>query len=225
MSSRGTETREKLVDTALRLFRDEGFQSTTMRRIASEAGVSLGNAYYYFASKDELVHELYLVVQRDHRDRALPLLRQGGSLTENLKTVLHSGLDVMTPYHDFGGTFLQSALPTTSRSSPFSVESTDARAMAIDLMREALTASHQRTPPSLEKQLPTLLWLTYMGVTLHWVTDSSPGQARTRALVDGLAPVVAKTVKLARLPVARSLVGDVTKLMAKVTARDEETVR
>jgi AcrR family transcriptional regulator len=225
MSNRGAQTREKLVETALRLFRDDGFQSTTMRRIASEAGVSLGNAYYYFASKDELVLELYLVVQRAHRDQALPLLREGGSLAENLRMVLHSGLDVMTPYHGFGGAFLQSALPTTSKSSPFSAESADARAMAIDLMRETLTASHQRTPPSLENQLPTLLWLIYMGVTLHWVTDSSPGQRRTRTLVDGLAPVVAKAVKLARLPVARSLVGDVATLIAKATAREEETVR
>ena len=73
MSSRGIETREKLVETALRLFRDEGFAATTMRKIANEAEVSLGNAYYYFASKDELVHELYLVIQRDHRARALQL--------------------------------------------------------------------------------------------------------------------------------------------------------
>jgi len=225
MSDRGTETRGKLVETALRLFRDEGFQSTTMRRIAGEAGVSLGNAYYYFASKDELVHELYLVIQRDHRDRALPLLREGGSLEENLRTVLHAGLDVTAPYHGFGGTFLQSALPTTSRSSPFSVESTDARAMAIDLMRDALVASKQRTPPSLEKELPTLLWLTYLGVTLHWVTDASPEQTRTRALIDGLSPVVAKAVKLARLPVARSLVGDVAKLMAKISTREGVTAR
>jgi AcrR family transcriptional regulator len=28
-----------------------------MRRIVTEAGVSLGNACYYFASKDDLVHE------------------------------------------------------------------------------------------------------------------------------------------------------------------------
>ena len=176
MSSRGIETREKLVETALRLFRDEGFAATTMRKIANEAEVSLGNAYYYFASKDELVHELYLVIQRDHRARALPLLREGGSLTENLRIVLHTGLDVMGPYHGFGSTFLHVALPTTSQSSPFSAESTDARSMAVDLMREALAASKQKTPASLETQLPTLLWLSYLGVTLHWVTDASPGK-------------------------------------------------
>ncbi|MDI9913833.1 TetR family transcriptional regulator [Rhodococcus sp. IEGM 1379] len=225
MSDRGTETREKLVETALRLFRDEGFQATTMRRIAGEAGVSLGNTYYYFAGKDELVSELYVVIQRDHRALALPQLRDGGSLEENLKTVLHAGLDVMSPYHGFGSSFLQIALPSTSRSSPFSVESTDAREMAIDLMRQVLTASKQRTPPSLEKQLPTLLWLTYLGVTLHWVTDSSPGQTCTRTLVNGVVPVVAKAIKLARLPVARGLVGDIAKLITNTPASEQVTVR
>ena len=68
--ARTSETRDKLVEVALRLFREEGFQATTMRRIADEAGVSLGNAYYYFAGKDELVNELYVVIQRDHRERA-----------------------------------------------------------------------------------------------------------------------------------------------------------
>ena len=223
MSSRGIETREKLVETALRLFRDEGFAATTMRKIANEAEVSLGNAYYYFSSKDELVHELYLVIQRDHRALALPLLREGGSLTENLRIVLHTGLDVMGPYHGFGSTFLHVALPTTSQSSPFSAESTDARSMAVDLMREALAASKQKTPASLETQLPTLLWLSYLGVTLHWVTDASPGQARTRSLVDGLVPIIAKALTLARLPVARGLVGDVAALMTKIVSAEGNT--
>ncbi|HZK36657.1 MAG TPA: TetR family transcriptional regulator [Aeromicrobium sp.] len=224
MVARGIETRERLVEVALRLFREDGFQATTMRRIAGEAGVSLGNAYYYFASKDGLVHELYLTVQQEHRDRALPLLRQGAPLGENLRTVLHTGLDVIAPYHGFGASFMQTALPTTSRSSPFSAESTDAREMAVDLMRLTVTASHQRSSSALQERLPTLLWLAYMGVTLHWVIDSSPGQARTRALADGAAPIISKAVSLSRMPGARSLVDDVVKLMAVLGAKGDGKV-
>lgn len=216
--ARTSETRGKVVEVALRLFREEGFQATTMRRIADEAGVSLGNAYYYFAGKDELVNELYMVIQRDHRERALQVLVHGGSLSENLAAVLHSGLDVMAPYHAFGGSFLQLALPTRSSSSPFSEESSAARSMAVDLMRTTLENSKQKVPAPLNDVLPQLLWMIYMGVTLHWVTDSSDSQQRTRTLVDGLVPVVAKAVRLARLPVARGLVTDVAGLLKRMTS-------
>lgn len=199
MSGRGTETRQRLVDTALRLFRENGFASTTMRRIADEAGVSLGNAHYYFAGKDELVQELYHAVQLDHRDRALPLLA----------VVLHTGLDAMAPYHSFGTAFVTRALPAGATSSPFSAESGPSRELAVDLMRRAVATSRTRVPRALEEPLPTLLWLVLLGVTLHWVTDASPGQCRTRTLADGVAPIVGKAIGLARLPGAGSLVDDV----------------
>lgn len=224
MAERGAATRELLVATALRLFRDEGYQATTMRRIAAEAGVSLGNAYYYFAGKDELVHELYRVVQREHRALAEPRLRRGATLTENLRTVLHAGVDVMAPYRGFGGSFLTVALPLTSGTSPFSAESSSARDQAISLFRDAVEVSRGRPYGMLGERLPTLLWLTYLGITLHWVADASPEQARTRQLIDGVTPIVTRLVGLARLPVGRRLVADVAKVMDLVSAPSGQEV-
>lgn len=221
MADRGQQTRQKLVDVALRRFREDGYHATTMRRIADDAGVSLGNAYYYFASKDDLVHELYLQVQREHRAQTLPRLVPGGSLAENLRLALHTGLDVMAPYHRFGGTFLQVALPTGSSASPFSTESAAARQMAVDLMVEVLATSRRRVPAGLKDRLPTLLWLAYLGVTLHWATDPSPDQERTRRLVDRLAPLQARLLGLARLPGARGLVDDVLGLLEDPVAHRE----
>ena len=60
-------------------------------------------------------------------------------------------------------------------------------------MRATLAASKQKVPASLNDSLPTLLWMIYLGVTLHWVTDSSENQVRTRTLIDGLVPVEAFT--------------------------------
>jgi AcrR family transcriptional regulator len=213
------DTRERVVGTALRLFRTDGYQATTMRRIAAEAGVSLGNAYYYFASKDDLVHELYRVIQREHRELAGPRLRAGASLTDNLRTVLHAGIDVMTPYQEFGSTFLTVALPPSARTSPFSADSGEARAQAIGLMRDVVTSSRGRPTGVLADRLPTLLWLAYLGITLHWVTDSSPDQVRTRQLIDGVTPIVGRLVGLARLPGGRRLVADVAGVMDLVAAR------
>jgi AcrR family transcriptional regulator len=49
----------KLVDVALCLFSTQGYESTSIRAIASEAGMSLGLLYNYFKSKDELLEEIF----------------------------------------------------------------------------------------------------------------------------------------------------------------------
>ena len=106
---RGRGARERIVSASQQLFRDQGINGTGMDQLCAVAGVSKRTLYQHFAGKDELVNELYVVIQRDHRERAEQVITQGGSLSENLAAVLHSGLDVLTPYHAFGGAFLQAA--------------------------------------------------------------------------------------------------------------------
>ena len=60
------QTRAGIVDAAMRLFRENGYDATTMRAIADEAGVSLGSAYYYFSGKEELVQAFYDQIQVEH---------------------------------------------------------------------------------------------------------------------------------------------------------------
>ena len=52
---KGKQSRANIVNTALDLIREKGFEETTMRAIAEKAGVSLGNAYHYYPSKAHLV--------------------------------------------------------------------------------------------------------------------------------------------------------------------------
>jgi hypothetical protein len=109
------------------------------------------------------VEHVQLVVQREHRELARPRLRRGASLTGNLRTVLHAGVEVMTPYQGFGSSFLTVALPPSARSSPFSADSAAAREQAIGLMREVVEISRGRPSGVLLERLPTLLWLPISG--------------------------------------------------------------
>src|SRR5438045_3562156 len=68
--STSEETRRQILDTALTLFRKDGFEETTIRDIADAAGLSLGAAYYYFKSKEALVGAYYEFVQQEHQARA-----------------------------------------------------------------------------------------------------------------------------------------------------------
>src|SRR2546423_1816435 len=73
-TAKSEQTRTLIVETALRLFREHGYDRTTMRAIAREAGVSVGNAYYYFDSKEHLVQGFYDRVQALHREAAAHVL-------------------------------------------------------------------------------------------------------------------------------------------------------
>jgi AcrR family transcriptional regulator len=213
--SKGDATRALILRTALESFRDRGYDATTMRDIARAAGVSLGNAYYYFGSKERLVQEFYATIQAGHRQRSTGALRSRG-FTDRLRGVLHAGVDEMTPYHSFAGSFIKVAISPTSASSPFSSESATARDTAVGLFRQVLDGSDVRSVGALAEDLPYLLWLAYLGITLFWVHDSSPGQARTRHLIDSSSRLIGRAVELAQLPVLRSVSGDLRGLLREL---------
>lgn len=48
-------TREQILQEAAKLFRNQGYASTTLRQIASAIGIKAGSIYYHFTSKDELL--------------------------------------------------------------------------------------------------------------------------------------------------------------------------
>ena len=57
--TKSTETRKRILQSALDLFHGKGFELTTMRDIADSAGLATGAAYYYFDSKDAIVLAFY----------------------------------------------------------------------------------------------------------------------------------------------------------------------
>ena len=56
LSSNRDEIRKKIVDAALKIADDEGFEAVSMRRIATEVGMGTMSLYTYVKSKDELVY-------------------------------------------------------------------------------------------------------------------------------------------------------------------------
>jgi hypothetical protein len=75
--------------------------------------------------------------------------------------------------------------------------------MAIRVFQEVVDGSANTIPAQLKIQLPEVLWLAYMGLTLFWVYDTSEGQAKSRALARGASKLFGTVLPLARLPFAR----------------------
>jgi AcrR family transcriptional regulator len=56
----GASTRERILDVALDLFTDQGFDATSMREIAERLHISKPAIYYHFASKEEILMALHM---------------------------------------------------------------------------------------------------------------------------------------------------------------------
>lgn len=204
-SDKGEQTKRLIVQTAVRLFRDNGYDKTTMRGIAQEAGISVGNAYYYFPSKDHLVQEFYATLQDDTADACADRLAAPGPFEDRLRVAYEALVDTMSPYHAFAGKFIKIAVEPGSPLSPFSAESAPARERSIGILRDVVEGSTTKIEPELRADLPEILWLGQMGITLYWVHDSSPGQAKTRLLVERAVPLIDRIVGLARVPGFRAI--------------------
>ncbi|MEV8638334.1 TetR family transcriptional regulator [Streptosporangium sp. NPDC051023] len=207
--SRGSDkTREIIVETALRLFRERGYEATTMRAIAAEAGVSVGNAYYYFASKEVLVQAYYDRAQAEHEAACKKLLAIETSFAVRLGGVLREWVRVSEPYHEFAVKFFKHAAEPSNPLSPFSAESSPARDASIALYRRVVEGSTDRMDAELRAELPELLWLMSMGVVLFWVHDSSEGCSRTHRFIELVVPLVDRLVGLSHLPGLRGIARD-----------------
>lgn len=215
-SPKAEQTRKSIIDAAMRQFQAKGYDKATMRAIADDAGVSIGNAYYYFSSKEHLIQAYYDQLFVDHAAVAQEALTGASTFTERLTAILLAWVDVAEPYHEFAGKFFKNAAEPSSPLSPFSSESEPTREAAIALHREVIDGSDLKLAKGLRAELPELLWLAQMGVVLFWVHDTSDNQQRTRQLVRQIVPILDRALRLTRLPGVRGLVDDLVGLIRTI---------
>ena len=59
------KTKDRVLETALRLFNDNGLSKVTLRTIANEMGISQGNLCYHFKKREEIIKALYFNLVAD----------------------------------------------------------------------------------------------------------------------------------------------------------------
>jgi len=221
LTAKGEGTRARILGTALDLFRERGYEHTTMRLVAEDAGVSLGNAYYYFKSKEHIIQAFYARIHEDHLEACEPLLATKRALGDRLLAVVRTKLETAEPYHRFSATLFKTAADPHSPLSPFSPESAPVRREATELMARVVEGSRTKVPRDLGAELPNLLWLYMMGIILFWIHDDSPGRRRSHRLAERTAYIVAKLTQMASLAVMNPLRRAALKLVRELREEEE----
>ena len=198
------ETRSRILEAALSVFRERGFERSTMREIAAEAQVAVGAAYYYFESKEAIVMAFYERAQGEMHPAIETALDTAKTLEARLRVIISTKFEYFAPNRKLLAA-LTSHTDPDHPLSPFSTENAPIREQDIASFERAVTESGVELPATVRPYLARLLWMYQMGVILFWVYDKSPEQARTRLLYDKTLKILLVTLKLAGIPLLRPL--------------------
>ena len=204
-TQKGDQTKALILETALEIFREKGYEQTTMRAIADKAKLSLGNAYYYFHSKEHLIQAFYHRTHEEHLAASVPALEKEHTLKARLLTLMRLKIETIEPYHEFAGVLFKTAANPESPLNPFSDETDPVRKESIELFAKAIDDTKTRIPKDLRAELPYLLWVYHMGIVLFWIHDQSPKHRRTHRLIDHTVDLLDKLISLASNPFMRPL--------------------
>jgi AcrR family transcriptional regulator len=201
--AKSEETRERILNAALTLFRERGFDSATMREIAEEAGVATGAAYYYYPSKDAMVTDFYRRSCAQMQPQIEAALEHATGLERRLQELIRVKFVHFAPNRGVLRALLRNGADPKHPLSPFSPETQEIRDIDIAWFGRILVDCGVRIPRDLGPHLPGILWFFQMGVILFWVIDESREQTRSNRLLDLAAKGVTSLIRVSALPLMR----------------------
>jgi AcrR family transcriptional regulator len=93
---RKSETKRiAILQTALTVFREVGFEAASMSQIAARVGGSKATLYNYFSSKEELLLEAMHASAREHGENIIALIGSNGDVKTQLSRFASSLMQVM----------------------------------------------------------------------------------------------------------------------------------
>jgi AcrR family transcriptional regulator len=94
---RGEATRLAIIEAARQILMTAGYAKFSMRRVAAQAGISVGNLQYYFSTKDQLTAALLDEVIEGYLFD-FEAMRQSGTAEEQLARIVRAVFeDLQTP--------------------------------------------------------------------------------------------------------------------------------
>ncbi len=174
-------TRERILETAARLFAEESWDRTTTREIAAAAGIANGTLFNYFLTREAIVAALI--------EEAMPLAgkeyqrRHTGdeSLEEDLFLFEWTTLKALRRHRALLADSLDTVFSPLARPSR---EDSGATIREKHLETAAAIFDAHGAPSPLSAILLQLYWTLHLGVLAFWAADPSPHQEDAMALLD-----------------------------------------
>src|ERR671917_978139 len=199
LTPKARRTKERILGAALVLFADRGYEATTMRDVAREAGASLGLAYRYFASKEEFALALYLRLAEESEAWAGEGLT-GGTVAERFEAAMLAKLDQVSPHRGPLAALLTRALDPNSRLSALGEGTAAVREKMGGVFLEVVRSASDAPGEKQARELGNLLYALHLAILLYWFHDRTPKARATRDLVGSARETLRYLRPVLRLP-------------------------
>jgi AcrR family transcriptional regulator len=177
-SQKGASTERHLYETALTMFAAQGYEETTLRQIAKQAGVSPGLLYRYFPSKRAVVLALYQNLSAHYADQVESMAE--GSWRDRFFYALETSIATLSPHRNV----LSGLIPVLlgrSDEGLFAAPTSFARLRVENAFVTAVT--NAKDAPKDADSLGWTLYLLHLAVLLWWLLDRTVDQQGTKKLL------------------------------------------
>jgi AcrR family transcriptional regulator len=199
-TKKARETQRRILNSALILFRERGFDKTSMRDIAELAQVAVGATYYYYSTKEELVLAYYEDVCSRDVEFAKGLVTKVVGFKERFSIFLKYKVSQLSENRSFMNVLARSAANPEDPLSPFGSDTKHIRDDAMGIMVLLIKDSDIKLSDKFKPYLPGLLWLVMMGIVFFWIHDKSPKQQVTEKVIDFSVSLFSQLLWLSSLP-------------------------
>lgn len=101
------QTRNRILETAVKLFSRNGIDGTSIEELAQKAGIGKGTVYTYFETKREIVMAIADIQLDRSRKELAAKTNPESSLKEQMVTIFHADFEFIEENKEFGRMFLQ----------------------------------------------------------------------------------------------------------------------
>jgi len=213
MTPKSIRTRQKILDAALLLFVEKGYDKATMRQIAVQANMAPGSIYHHFPTKEHIVQTIYDVIHEEHALACVGILRNEIKLEHRLREVVRKKIELAEPFKKISCVLFRVASDPQNPLSPFSAQSSPTRDKSLVLFRQLVAGSSAKLPADVDILLADYLWLYQMGIILYWIHDTSENSRKTFRLIDRTVKLVQTLVEISSIPLIAPFRKKFTKLM------------
>jgi AcrR family transcriptional regulator len=202
-TAQGAAARDRLYATAMHLIAARGYEATTLREIAKDAGVSVGLLYRYFPSKEAVVIALYDDLSSAYAREAAEM--PPGRWRDRFIFAVNTSLRVLAP-HRVALRALTPILVGDPEEGIFSASTAFSRLRVQHVFENAVVGSSDAPKQPLAAALGRLLYLVHLAVLLWWLLDKTSRQRATTALVALTQQLLPSAALALRVPSVRRFV-------------------